>query len=60
MYCDRENNNYLKLEDFSQKPNVNFWQSFTIYFELFCGRIISLAKNLEKLTEARHFSKKWV
>jgi hypothetical protein len=55
IYWDRENSNSLKLDDFNQKPNVSFWHSFTIYLELFWGKIISLAKNLEKLTEARHF-----
>ena len=60
MYWDKEYISYLKLGDLSQNPKVNFWHNFTISFELFWGRISNLAKNLEKLTEAKHFSKKWI
>ena len=55
MYWEREYRSYLKLGDFNQNPNVNFWHNLTIYWELFWGKIKSLAKNLEKLTEAKHF-----
>lgn len=55
MYIEREYSNSLKLGDFSQNPKVNFWQSLIISSELFWGRISSLAKNLEKLADARHF-----
>lgn len=59
MYWEREYKSSLKLGDFSQKPNVSFWQSFIISLEVFWGKISNFAKNLEKLTDARHFSKKW-
>ena len=60
MYCVSEKRSSLKAGDFSQKPKVSFWHSLIISSELFCGRISSLAKNLLKLAEARHFSKKWI
>ena len=59
MKWEREFKSSLKLWDLSQKPNVNFWHNFIIYFELFWGKTSNFAKNFEKLTEARHFSKKW-
>ena len=55
MYIVRESNSYLKLGDFNQKPNVSFWHILIIYLELLWGKIINLAKNLEKLAEAKHF-----
>ena len=55
MYWESEKISYLKLWDFSQNPKVSFWHNFIISSELFWGSINSLAKNFEKLAEAKHF-----
>lgn len=49
----------LKEGDFSQKPNVSFWQMGRISLWRLFGFEMSIEKNFTKDAEERHFSKKW-